>query len=135
MTTEPSELLDRISTTLRHEVGPAVGDEYNRTQTFMASVILGKLAKQLALGPAHGEAERADVEQLHQQLAATLATAPAEVTIAAEQAAAAGTVAALSPLVEAVYRWGPEQQEAEAALALIRQSLRRDIDRRMEIAT
>ncbi|MGI9597551.1 MAG: hypothetical protein ACR2QK_15405, partial [Acidimicrobiales bacterium] len=99
MTTEPSELLDRLSTTLRQDVGPAVEDEYNRTQTFMASVILSKLAKQLALGPAHGEAERTDVEQLHQELAAPLATAPAEVTIAAEQAAAAGTVAALSPLV------------------------------------
>ena len=49
MSIEPSELLDRVSVTLRSEVGPAVADEYTRTQAHMASVILGKVSKQIAL--------------------------------------------------------------------------------------
>ena len=135
MTVEPSELLERLAGTLRHEVGPAVGDEYTRTQTFMASVILGKLAKQLALAPAHAEAEQADVEELHRQLTEPLHAAPPEVVAAAESARSAGTVASLGPLIEAIYRWGPEEDAAGEALARIRAVLRRDIDRRMEVAS
>lgn len=135
MTTEPSELLNRISSTLRNEVGPAVEGEYTRTQTYMASVILSKLAKQVALGPTHAEAERSDIGELHQQLAKVLKDAPTEVAAEAERAAVAGTVPALSPLIETVYQWGLDNQGAEMALALIRKTLRKDIDRRMEIAT
>lgn len=135
MTVEPAELLDRLSATLRHEVGPAVEGEYPRTQAFMASVILSKLAKEVTLGPSHAEAERADVVQLHRDLVGPLTEAPPEVTSAAAQAAAAGTVATLTPLIEAIYRWGVTRPDAGAALTLIRQTLRRDIDRRMEIAT
>lgn len=134
VTVEPTEMLNRLSTTLRHEVGPSVENEYARTQAFMASVILSKVAKEVALGPGHAEAEQADVQQLHQDLADPLAAAPAEVTLAAQEAAAAGTIAALAPLIGAIYRWGLEDPNAEAALAMVRITLRRDIDRRMEIA-
>ena len=135
MTVEPSELLDRLSATLRHDVGPAVEDEFTKTQTFMASVILSKLSKQLALAEAHTAAERADVQELHRGLAAALSGAPEPVRAAAEQAEAAGTVAALSPLIDAIYQWGPHLPDAATALSSIRATLRRDIDRRMEIAT
>lgn len=134
MTIEPSELLERLSETLRHEVGPAVEEEYTRTQAFMASVILGKLAKQLAMAPAHGEAERADVHELHEGLAGLLARAPVDVAAAAPQAKEAGTVASLGPLIEAIYRSWVDEPEGQEALTLIRAALRRDIDRRMEIA-
>lgn len=134
MTIEPAELLDRLSATLRNDVAPEVADEYTRTQAHMASVILAKLSKQLARGEADGAAERADVADLHAALAGSLSTAPPEVVRAASGAAAAGTVAALGPLIEALYTWGLHNDEAAAAMAEIRPVLRRDIDRRMEIA-
>lgn len=132
---EPAELLERLSGTLRHEVGPAVEEEYTRTQTFMASVILAKLAKQLALAPAHGDAERLDVQELHRAFGEVLSTAPDEVVAAAAAAKEAGTVAALSPVIEAIYRCWADEADRQQALSLIRATLRRDIDRRMEIAT
>ena len=136
MTIDPAKLLERLSGTLRNEVGPAVDDEYTKTQAFMASVIIGKVARQLALAPEHGAAERADVEALHQQLAGPLTEAPPDVVSAAGAAAEAGTVAALGPLIDALYRWRPDDGGGEGgeALDLIRGVLRRDIDRRMEIA-
>lgn len=134
MSMEPSQLLSRISSTLKNDVGPAVGDEYTRTQTHMASVILGKVAKQIALADIHTAAEQADVAQLHQDLAEPLATAPGTVTEAAETAASAGTVASLGRLIEALYAWGLDSPGAARALDLIRVTLRNDIDRRMEIA-
>jgi AcrR family transcriptional regulator len=141
MTGEPSgeltaaELLRRLSGTLRNDIGPAVGDEFTRTQAFMASVILERLSKQVALEPGHRAAEQADMADLHARLAEILGEAPAEVTAARATAAAAGTVAALGPLVRALYAWGAGDGAAADALATIRPALRSDIDRRMEIAT
>ncbi|MGH1490989.1 MAG: hypothetical protein ACRBK7_16610 [Acidimicrobiales bacterium] len=135
MSVEPSELLERLSATLRHEVGPEVGNEYAKTQTFMASVILGKLAKQLSTSDAHREGEQNDLRDLHQKLAAPLTGAPDEVVAAAAEAKQMSTVASLSPVIEAIYRWGPDEPKAAVALGLIRATLRGDIDRRMEIAT
>jgi hypothetical protein len=43
----PEDVLERIAATLREQVGPSVGDSFARTQAFMASVILMKLAAQL----------------------------------------------------------------------------------------
>lgn len=134
MTIDTPELLARLSRTIRHEVAPDVAEEYTKTQAHMASVILDKLAKQLALGPAHAAAEQSDLAQLHRDLTGPLATAPPAVTRAAEAAAAQGTVAALGPLIEALYRWGLDTEQASDALSRIRAVLRHDIDRRMEIA-
>jgi hypothetical protein len=50
MTIEPVLLLERLADTLRHEVGPAVEDPFAKTQAFMASVVLTKLAGQLRAG-------------------------------------------------------------------------------------
>ena len=47
VTIEPALLLERMAGTLRHDVGPAVEDPFARTQAFMASVVLAKLAGQL----------------------------------------------------------------------------------------
>lgn len=135
MTLEPSELLDRLSATLRSEIGPAVGDEYTRTQAFMASVILAKVAREVALGPAHRAAEQADMAELHERLPPMLAEAPAAVVAAAEAARSSSSVAGLGPLIEALHHWDTDRPAADQALAVIRRALRRDIDRRMEIAS
>ena len=45
-----------------------------------------------------------------------------------------GDISAAAAVVESLYRWGPDRSAAAAALALIRPALRRDIDRRMEVA-
>ena len=134
MTVEPSELLDRLASTLRSEIGPEVGDEYARTQAYMAAVILEKVSRELALGPAQAEAERVDMEALHPRLAGQLALAPVEVTDALAAVESTGRVSALGPLIDALYRWTDGGATVDDALATIRPVLRRDIDRRMEIA-
>ncbi len=134
MTLEPSELLRRLSVGLKTEIGPNIDHEYTRTQAFMASVILERVSRQVELGPRHGEAEAADMAQLHTQLAEVLAEAPNDVAQHRDEAARVASVAALGPLIEALYRWGPERPEVISSLHLIRPALRADIDRRMEIA-
>jgi hypothetical protein len=134
MTLPVDETLRRLSHTLRSEIGPAVGDEYTRTQAFMASVILERLSKQVELAPAHEAAEASDLTALRDSLAPLLHEAPQVVTDALRAAAATGAVAGLGGLIGALYEWGIDRPEASEALALIRPVLRRDIDRRMEIA-
>jgi hypothetical protein len=43
------ELLQRIASTLKRDVGPAIEAEYPKTQAFMAAVVLQKLGRQLDL--------------------------------------------------------------------------------------
>jgi len=133
VTMSTSDLLKRLSGTLRGDIAPAVGDEYTRTQAFMASVILERLSKQVELAPGHQAAEHADMVGLLAELEGVLAAAPAGVATALQQTTAAGDVAALGELIEALYEWGIDGPAAQA-LDLIRPVLRRDIDRRMEIA-
>ena len=134
MTLPPDELLRRLSATVRGDIAPAVGDEYTRTQTHMVGVILERVAKQVALAEGHAAAERADVAALLDDLAPVLGAAPTAVTAALQTPVSERTVASLGPLVEELYRWGIDQPAATRALALVRPVLRRDIDRRMEIA-
>jgi hypothetical protein len=136
---ETSELLDRLAATLRHDIGPAVGEEYPRTQAFMASVILERVSRLVRLGPAHAAAEQADLAELVPALEPVVAGAPSEVTAPARALTEAPTVDGLGPLIEGLYLWAaadPAEGGAarDRALALIRPVLRRDIDRRMEVA-
>ncbi len=125
--------LRRLADTLRAEIGPAVGDEYTRTQAFMTSVILRRLASQVEHGPRHAEAEHQDVQELHARLDEVLAGEADPVTSAHAAAKTIGTVAALGPLIRQLH--ADDGAPAAQALELIRQVLRSDIDRRMEIAT
>jgi len=129
---EPAELLERIAATIRGEIAPAVDEEFPKTQAFMTSVILHRIAKQLALGPGHAEAEVADLAALAAELEPLLRQAPEGVREAAAALGPGGAVAELGPLIEALYEWG---EEGIAALSAVRRVLRRDIDRRMEVAT
>lgn len=135
MTLPVHEQLRRLADTLRNDVGPAVADEYTRTQAFMSSVILQRLAAQVEHGPRHSSTEAAHTATLHSALAGVLAAAPPDVAQARAEAAAAGTVASLGPLIRALYDWGSDRAEVQQALEAIRPVLRADIDRRMEIAT
>mgnify|MGYP007025645007 CR=1 FL=1 len=137
----PSELLTRLSQTLRTDIAPAVGEEYPRTQAFMASVILERLAKHVALADAHGRAEADDLDVLTSDLRPLLRDAPLAVTETLDTVVG---IDSLGPVIEALYRWKAAGREgsamdgteiADQALAMIRPALRRDIDRRMEIAT
>ena len=132
MTLPVEEQLRRLADTLRNEVGPAVGDEYTRTQAFMSSVILQRLASQVEHAPRHSEAETREVAALHRRLEQILTDAPDHVATARALAAGEGTVAALGPLIRELYTWN--SGTAGDALDLIRPALRADIDRRMEIA-
>lgn len=141
MTLPTAELLARLAATLRSDIGPAIDDEYTRTQAFMAAVILQRIGRQVDLGPEHAAAERRDLTELYVELRAALGSSPGgvgavptEVNAAVDEAEAAGDIGALTGIVEALYRWGPDHPVAIEALGLVRVVLRRDIDRRMEIA-
>ena len=140
MSLEDHDLLSRLADKVRSEIAPAVSDEYARTQAFMAAVILQRLAKQARLGSEHGVSEARDVAGLSDELDTLLAEAdgtteiPSEVRNAVARMRSQASIAAASDVIDALYQWGPERPEAASALAAIRQMLRRDIDRRMDIA-
>jgi hypothetical protein len=131
-------LLQRIARILRQDIGPAVADEYARTQAFMAAVVLEKLGRQLALAGEHEGAESADLALLVADLRGLLTEgeAPAPVRTAVDALAERRDNAALCRLIEALYATRVTLGEARfaAALGRIRRTLRRSVDRRMEIA-
>lgn len=132
------ELLERIATTLRQDIGPAVADEFPKTQAFMASVVLQKLGRQLDLAARHREASAADILALRGDLEAMLSTAPAPVMVVDAVRALEGGHSAqrLCTLVGGLYesREALGAARADAMLGRVRQALRADIDRRMEYA-
>jgi len=140
VTLDDHELLSRLADTMRTQIAPAVDDEYARTQAFMASVILQRLALQARLSGEHRAAEAADVAALTDRLEVVLAEAspgtevPAGVVDAVARMRTRGSIAAASQVIDALYRWDPAHRLVASALAAVRHALRRDIDRRMEIA-
>jgi hypothetical protein len=66
---KPADMLQRIAKTLRDDVGPAVDEEYPKTQAFMAAVVLQKLGRELALAEEHRAADTADLRALADDLA------------------------------------------------------------------
>lgn len=131
-------LLARIAETLRHEIGPAVTADYPKTQAFMAGVVLQKLGRQLALADAHRAAEAADVLALREDLERLAAAGPlpSEVAAALGRLERAVRVADLCPLIAALYahRASFGDQRFAILLGRVRQTLRADIDRRMDYA-
>jgi hypothetical protein len=53
-------LLERLAGALKERIGPEVGEPYAKTQAFMASVILQKVASHIRLADAHAAADRED---------------------------------------------------------------------------
>lgn len=132
---QPSDLLERLSTTLRSEIGPAVEEEYPRTQAFLGAVVLQKLARQLRFATEHAEAEvreRAALQADLEQLLAGTAT-PARVGDALKGLVRDGD-AGLCRLIEALYaaRATLGEAEFERLIGRVRASLRQTLERRLE---
>ena len=133
-----ADLLTRIAATLRQDIGPAVTDEFAKTQAFMAAVVLQKLAAQLAHTQAHARAMQADMDALVDDLETERAVS--ELPPATERAIATldrkRDSAALSELVAALYadrtRLGDEM--FAQLLTRVRRTLRADIDRQLVYA-
>ena len=131
---DAAEMLRRLAGTLKTEVAPQVTEEYARTQAFMASVIVERLAKQVELANEHAAMELSDLTRLCAELEGILASSPPAVTQALAALSANPSTSGLGPLIDELYAWGLDEAAAGEALAAIRPVLRRDIDRRMEVA-
>jgi hypothetical protein len=137
---EPEQLLERLSTTLRRQIGPAVTEPFPRTQAFMASVILEKLARQLRTAAGDAEADRADRRVLTEDLRALAGPTPpprlARALADAAESSDASAGAALAAIVDALYaerdQLGPER--FEQLLARVRRTLRARLDRQVAYA-
>lgn len=131
----PDDLLMRLAEALKQDIAPAVADEYTRTQTHMASVILQRVAKQVRLAPEHSETEAAQLADLVLDLKQVFGSSslPEAVADGWQQLLASPEIDALGPLLRSLHRW--DDPMASVALERIRFVLRQDIDRRMEIAS
>ena len=132
----PDELLARMATTLRTEIGPVVEGTYQRTQAFMAAVVLEKSALEVRLGTEHAAADEHDTRTMLGDVEAMLLSAPAPLRTALDAAAASPDADALCTLINALYgtRAALGDDAFAAALGRVRVALRASIDRRMEIA-
>ena len=132
------ELLLRIASTLKGDVGPAIEAEYAKTQAFMAAVVLEKLGRQLELEGAHRAADATDLSALLDDLHRMLEGGETRARVANAVQALARTrdAAALCALIETLYASRAELGPArfDALLGRVRVSLRASIDRRMAYA-
>ncbi len=132
------ELLQRIARTLRKDIGPAIEDEYPRTQAFMAAVVAQKLGRQIGLARDHEAAAHADAEALVADLRVTVehSPVPPAVADAIGDYTARRDDTALSAVIEALYaeRAALGEERFRGLLARVRQTMRSAIDRRMAVA-
>ena len=134
---DAAALLDRIATSLRTRIGPTVGDDYAKTQTYMAGVILQKLAGELRAAD-QAATTAAELDTLLDDLRAEDAAAPlpAAVVHARDALAAHRDDAALAALVTALYgaatALGPAR--FDHLLGRVRTCLRARLQRVLEYA-
>jgi len=135
---ESADLIERIAATLRRDIGPAVTEPYARTQAFMASVVLGKLAAELRSSTAHAAAAITEIEQLVADLTALAGTdsLPHSVQVALDLVRREASDAALADLVAQIYGAHESLGSArfDALLGRLRLTLRARLDRAMEYA-
>lgn len=134
----PSELLERVAATLKGEVGPAVGEEYPRTQAYFSAVVLQKLGAQMRLAEEHTAADARERDALEQDLRRMLEGAPLPPSLETAFAAlSAGGDAALCQFIAALYasRDALGETSFDALLGRVRKTLRYALDRRMEYAS
>ena len=132
------QLLERIATTLRRDIGPAVAGEFPKTQAFMAAVVLQKLGRQIGLQAVHGAADEDDKQALLDDLRSDFEQAPVPAAVAAALATFAGQrdASALCGLITALYEGRSALGETRFDLLIgrVRKNLRASIDRRMVYA-
>ena len=93
-----------MSATLRHDIGPEVGDPFARTQAFMAAVVLAKLAGQLRSAAEDARADGVEHVAVSQAVRATAGAAlPDALDAALDALAADGATARWNAVVEATY--------------------------------
>ena len=130
-------MLDRLVNTLKRDIAPAIDDEYLKTQAFMASVVVGKLTRQLALESEHRAAAGTDMACLIVDVQAAFAGLDEPPLLAALNTLADRRDAqALCAFIEALYaaRTRIGESAFERLRTRTRQLLRADIDRRMVYA-
>lgn len=132
------ELLTRIATTLRNDVAHEVGDDYAKTQTYMATVILNKLAAELRAEQTLRAAREADEQTMHEALAMateglTLPTALEQAIVDARQGR---DDTSQSRLVEQLYAHRDALGEARFTelLGVVRKQLKARLERELEVA-
>lgn len=127
-----AELLLRMAATLKQDIGPAVGAEYPKTQAFMAGVVLQKVAAQLALAPAHAEAEAEEMDNLITDLNKTYTMGRTQQAIT--RLAQERDQETLCALIETLYATREEIGDGQffQLIERIHQSLRASLDRRLE---
>lgn len=133
----PDAVLERIALALKTEIGPAVAEAYPKTQAFMASVVLQKLAGEIRLAEEHAARNRADTEALAQTLLEDVeggGAVPASVANAVGALRRERNPPALTRLIEALYAARGElgEDRFDALLAKTRVVLRARIDRALE---
>ena len=132
------KLLERIAATLRRDIGPAVAEEYPKTQAFMAAVVLQKLGRQIDLAEVHRDADSAAMNALQDDLRMLLASGSGSSNLqaAVDALAEARDAEALCSLITLLYAERDQLGAAcaETVLARVRLTLRASIDRRMEYA-
>lgn len=133
-----NSMLDRLAATLKRDIAPAIDDEYAKTQAYMASVVVGKLGRQLALAAAHRQAAETDMQGLLVDLKRAIGNSPHAAVLAPyiESLDDQHNAAALCAFIESLYAIRNEigTELSEKLLKRIREVLRLDIDRRMEFA-
>lgn len=131
-----AELISRIAATLKKEIGPAVDDNFPKTQAFMASVVLQKISGELASAEQHREAERLDRELLLNKIKDLIAQhkPPKAILDSASVLVAEASDENLCRFIEALYANRADLGEPAftGMLGCVRTSLRASIDRRME---
>lgn len=138
-TLAPDELLERIALSLKEEIGPAVSVAYPKTQAFMASVVLQKLACELRHAAPHAEQNRSETQALVDELDRMLAARDAMPAVLAQALSALRRdldTPALTQCVEALYETRAQLGDElfDALLARTRRLLRARVDRAMVVA-
>jgi hypothetical protein len=133
---EPAALLQRMAGTLRHDIAPSVGDEFARTQAFMASVIMTKLAGQLQHAATDAQAAAGEHVAVAGELRAALAQPSARLAAAIAALGDDGATARWNDVVATLYAERPALEPAvfDAALAVVRGALRARLDRALRYA-
>lgn len=130
---EADELLERLAQSLRHEIGPVVGEPFAKTQAFMASVVLEKVAGQLRCAADHRQADEADrlalVNDVEAAAGSNISAGVSDAVSAVRQGEKG-----LSSLVENLYAECDElgSDLFEQLLGRVRETLRARLDRQLE---
>ncbi len=136
MTATAPEVLRRMAATMREQIAPAVDEPFARTQAFMAAVVLGKLAGQLAAADADARVDDQERDALVTALATRLSAPPAELGTALDELRDDGSDPAWNRLVLAVYAGRDALgDDFDDVLATVRAALRARLDRALAYAS